>query len=428
MTHSRQRWPRAVVIRTVRRLVSDALSAAKKLPPPIERGLFAAGRLLPARARRFARYASRYSRYRDPAVFPARPPVPDTPVRLFVGPVNFAGQGWAWARAAERHVAGVGATTFSHGDGFDFPVDYSIPTQMYALSRRWQKDQYRHLTTAYTHVLIEAERPVMGTRYGPTADGDIRALRRAGLGVALIAHGSDLRIPSRHAQKYADSPFHDTAWESVAILERATRHNVELVNSFDGPTFVSTLDLLEYAPRALWCPGVVNVDVWASDAAVLERSKPVVVHAPSKGRFKGSEHIDRVMSELDRRGVVEYRRIQRVEPRDMPSVYKAADIVIDQFTMGLYGVAACEAMAAQRLVLSFVGDTVRALVRELTGRDLPIVEASPGTLHEVIEKVLDDRDAARDVASAGSAYVREHHDGRRSAVALSTFLIGADHG
>jgi glycosyltransferase involved in cell wall biosynthesis len=394
------------------------------MPEPVEGMLFAAGRRMPPRVRRFVRYASRYSRYSDPAVFPARPPVPETPVRLFVGPANFAGQGWAWARAAERHVAGVGATAFSFGDGYAFTVDYAVPMQMYALSRRWQKDQRHHVTSHYTHVLIEAERPVLGTRYGSTCDGDIRVLRRAGLAVALISHGSDLRIPSRHAQMVADSPFRDSSWETVPILERTTTHNAKLLNTFDGHTYVSTLDLLDYAPGAVWCPGVVDVDTWATETVALGRRVPVVVHAPSKGRFKGSRLIDPIMEDLDRRGLVRYRRIERVDPRDMPAVYTGADIVIDQFTMGLYGVAACEAMAAGRVVVSYVGDTVRSRVRDLTGGDLPIIEATPETLVEVIEKILDDRGAARDVAMSGPSYVREHHDGRRSAAALGPFLTG----
>jgi hypothetical protein len=407
--------------------VSAGLAAAGRLPGPVENGLFAIGRRMPPRVRRFARYASRYSRYSDPVAFPERPPVPDTPIRLFVGPANFAGQGMAWSRAVRRHVPGVGTTTFSFGDGFAFPVDYAVPVQMYALSRRWQKDQLRHLTSSYTHVLIEAERPVLGTRYGTTCDGDIRVLRKAGLQVALVSHGSDLRIPSRHAAMFPDSPFRDTAWETVAILERTAAHNAALMNAYDGHTYVSTLDLLDYAPRATWCPGVVDVDAWASDVPVLAREVPVVVHAPSKGRFKGSQLIDPIMEDLDRRGVVSYRRVERVQPHEMPAIYKDADIVIDQFTMGLYGVAACEAMAAGRVVLSFVGDTVRRRVLELTGRELPVVEATAETLVGVIEKILDDREAARHAAAAGPSYVRETHDGRRSAAALAPFLT-ADSG
>lgn len=414
---------RLVARRALRRTLKAGISVVNRLPAPVRTGVRAAGRRLPARVRRFVRTAPRYSGYVEPRVLPARPPVPDTAVRLFVGPANYAGQGWAWARAAERHLPGVGVTTFIFVDGsFGFPVDYSVPVQLYALSRRWQREQLDHVTRHYTHVLIEAERPVLGTLHGSTCDGDIKALRDAGLQVALLSHGSDLRIPSEHAKRFEDSPFRDTSWESVPILERTARHNNRLLRDFDGPVFVSTLDLLDYAPDAVWCPGVVDVDAWSGDGGVLDRQVPVVVHAPSKSRLKGSQLIDPIMEDLDRRGLVEYRRIQRVEPADMPAVYKEADIVVDQFTMGLYGVAACEAMAAGRVVVSFVGDVVRARVREMTGAELPIVEATPRTLVEVIERILDDRDGACEQAIAGPGFVRANHDGRRSAAALAPFL------
>ena len=131
------------------------------------------------------------------------------------------------------------------------------------------------------------------------------------------------------------------------------------------------------------------------------------------------------MDELDRRGIVEYRRIQRVEPRDMPAVYTAPDIVIDQFTMGLYGVAACEAMAAGRVVVSFVGDTVRARARAMTGHELPIVEATPAPWSRWSRRSSTTATPARDVAAAGPSFVVENHDGRRSAAALAPFLTGA---
>lgn len=424
---TQMRRARAVVGRTARGAARGAVRLAYRLPRPIREPMRPLLRRAPARVRRFVAHAIRYGYYQEPKVLPPRPAVPETPVRLFVGPANYAGQGWAWARAAEKYVPGVGARTFIFVDGsFGFPVDYSVPVLMYARSKRWQKEQRAHLTQHYSHVLIEAERPVMGTLYGPRADGDIKALRKAGLQVGLVAHGSDVRVPSRHAQLFPESPFHDSQWDSVPILERTATHNVGLLNGYDGHVYVSTLDLLDYVPEATWLPAVVDPEVWGTEAPVLERSVPVVVHAPSKGRLKGSALIDPIMTELDRRGVVAYRRIERVEPHEMPALYQDADIVIDQFTMGLYGVAACEAMAAGRVVVSFVGDTVRQRVREHTGHELPIVEASADSLVKVVESILDDRAAAVETAAAGPGFVREIHDGRKASEALTPFLTGGD--
>ena len=363
-----------------------------------------------------------------PVELPSRPPVKDTPVRLLVGPANFAGQGWQWSRAVERELSGVGAEAYAFVKGdLDFPVDYGVPVEMYAKSIEWQEDQERHVLSSYTHVLVEAERPILGRRYGATCDGEIPVLRAGGLQVGFISHGSDVRIPSRHVEENEWSPFVDTSWEVVPVLERNTSHNVEMLAGYDGHQFVSTPDLLDYVRRATWCPVIVEPRMWATTSVVMQRRIPVVVHAPSNDRIKGSDLVDPIMHRLADRGVVEYRRIVRVPPEAMPEVYRDADIVLDQFRIGSYGVAACEAMAAGRVVIGHVTPAVRRRVQDFTGLDLPVVEATPKTLEEVVCELLENRTGAASMGSAGVRFVADVHDGRRSAQALAPFLMDSSH-
>jgi hypothetical protein len=95
----------------------------------------------------------------------------------------------------------------------------------------------------------------------------------------------------------------------------------------------------------------------------------------------------------------------------MPAIYGAADIVLDQFRLGDYGAAACESMAAGRLVISHVSDQARAAVKAVSGFDLPILEANIDTLEQVLRGVLRNRDAARALAQRGPAFVQAVHDG-----------------
>jgi hypothetical protein len=343
-----------------------------------------------------------------------------------VGPANFAGQGWQWARAVERELPGVGAEAYAFVKGaLDFPADYGVPVMMYSKSREWQEQQERHVLASYTHVLVEAERPILGTRYGSTCDGELPVLRAGGLQVGFIAHGSDVRIPSRHVQENDWSPFVDSSWEVVPVLERNASQNVEMLARYDGHLFVSTPDLLDYVPRATWCPVIIEPRVWATEKGAMERRVPIVVHAPSNDRIKGSDLVDSIVQGLADRGVVEYRRIVRVPPEMMPAVYRDADIVLDQFRIGSYGVAACEGMAAGRVVIGHVTPSVRRAVWEFTGLDLPIVEATPNTLEEVVLGLLEGRTDAARTASAGAEFVAEVHNGRRSAHVLAPFLVGA---
>ena len=360
------------------------------------------------------------------AQLPAFPPVPTTPVRLLVGPTNSAGQGYAWAQAAEE-LEGVGAVSFAlhRKEQFQFADDYGVPLAWFG-QPRWQRAQEQHIVGSYTHVLVESLRPIFGARGYPDAAADIATLREAGIDVGLVFHGSDIRLPSRHAKRERWSPFRPGD-DLTERLEKQARRHAELVEILDLPVFVSTVDLLDDLPNAQWLPVAIDPAPWRQAARPLFTSeRPVVVHVPSNAQLKGSDRIDAVLTELDERGVLEYRRITGVPHDRMPSVIGDADIVVDQLRIGLYGVAAAEALAAERIVVSYVGDDVRRRVRSLTGREVPIVEADPDTLGDVVAGLIADREAAAELAAAGPGFVAELHDGSRSTVALSSWLTSKE--
>jgi len=352
---------------------------------------------------------------------PSFPPGPAGGNRLLVGPANFAGQGWAWARAAEAHLPDVGAVAMAIDTGrFDFPADYRVSPEHYR-HPYWQLRQERYVVGTFTAVLVEALRPVLGPRYADDCSGDIRALRGAGVSVGLVAHGSDVRLPSRHAEREPGSPFRRRD-ELTLRLERQAARLGAVINDFSGPTFVSTPDLLIDVPHATWLPVVVDPDRWAGGQPALTLRKPVVLHVPSNPWLKGSDVVNNVASTLAARDLIEYRQLEAIPSADMPRVLADADIVIDQLRMGLYGVAACEAMAAGRVVVSYVGEHVRAHVRSSTGFDLPVIEADTTTLAEVLTSLVEDPESARERAARGVEFVRAMHDGRRSAEVLHPWL------
>lgn len=355
---------------------------------------------------------------------PSPPVAPSASIRLYIAPVNYAGQGWHWARAVERHVDDAGAVNMVVRTGRDFrhPADHVVPLGVYAASRSWQRAHRRAVLSGFSHVLIEAEKQPFGAVLDETVPSQVRELDRAGVSVLMLCHGSDIRSPSRHIARYPDSPFLDSMAGIAPRLERIAQRNRRLLDELARPVFVSTPDLLADVPEARWLPTIVDPAQWASASVPLERARPIVAHAPSSAPTKGSDLIDPVLRRLDAEGLVEYRRIERVPFERMPEVYRDADIVLDQFRLGDYGVAACEAMAAGRVVVAHVSEVVREHVRSETGLDLPIVEASADTLEAVLRSLVASPDEAQATAAAGEAFVRAVHDGRRSAEVLRPFL------
>ena len=261
-----------------------AHTAAGRLPDPI------ADRVLPGRRRAIAQGGT--TRVRR------------APTRLFVGPVNSAGQGYAWARAAER-LPGVAAADFMYrnpGDVFAFPADHAVPTPFFIASAPWQRAQRSAVAKRFSHVIVESGRHLFGSD-GRVLD-QVEFLRRAGLQVALLWHGSDIRLPSLHAASDPDSPFLAGRYPETDRLEEIAHRNQALIAESGLAVFVSTPDLLEYVPGATWLPVVVDVDRWADAATepALERDRPVVVHAPSNAGLKGSDLIADTVRRLDAEG------------------------------------------------------------------------------------------------------------------------------
>jgi len=360
-----------------------------------------------------------------PGQVPPATTAPSTAVRLYIAPVNYAGQAWQWARAAERHLDGVGAisSVVRVSQDFRHPADEQVPLGVYAASTRWQRAQFAAVSSGFTHVIVEAQKQPFGAVLDETTLGQVRRLQNAGVRVLMLCHGTDIRLPSRHLAANPGSPFADALAAVAPVLEREALKSRALLDRLGVPVFVSTPDLLLDVPYATWLPVVVDPALWAVDEPALRRAVPVVAHAPSNAAVKGSDLLDPVLAKLQAEGLLEYRRIQGVPFEKMREVYRDADIVLDQFRLGDYGVAACEAMAAGRLVIAHVSEHSRSTVAAASGLELPIVEAGADEVEDVLRRIIADRGAWAEVAARGPAFVTAVHNGRLSADVLRPHLL-----
>lgn len=384
-----------------RRLAGRAFAA---LPEPVRVGLF------PARAG-----------YRAADVpGPVQPP--DGDVRLYIAPANSAGQGWAWARAAER-LPGVGAVDmqFRHADDLGYPADYDAPRAVVAHSLRWGRAQFAAVAAGFTHVLAESQLPVFGAPFRGDVVAEHHALSARGVRTASLCHGSDIRLPSRHREREPWSPFTDD-FALTAVLEDAAQRKAAILDALGGPEFVSTPDLLVDRPGAVWLPVVVDPERWQGGEPPATGGPVRVLHAPSAAGLKGTQLVLGTLHSLAAGGVIDLRLPARTPAERMPALVRDAEVFVDQFSLGIYGVAACEAMAAGRIVVSHVSEFVREAVRSATGLELPIVEATADTLGDVLREIGSDPHRFRAIAAQGPAFVAAVHDGRRSAAALAPFL------
>lgn len=360
------------------------------------------------------------------------PPTADLskPIRLFIAPANYAGQGYRWARAAEKNLL-VSARNMVYAEinPFGYAVDFPVRWRTVTHSRKWQRNQLQALTSDFTHVMIEAQFPPLGGMFHENVLKQVAVLRSCGTQVAMLCHGSDIRLPSRHRELEPWSPFVNDDWVPVDKLEVVMLKNRRLLDEIGAPTFVSTPGLILDVPYAHLLPVVIEPAFWLTDKEPLMSPRLKVVHIPSNPLVKGTAEILDSMLRLESEGIIEYTQVVGVSHEQMPEIFGNCDIVLDQFRLGDYGVAACEAMAAGRLVVSHVSEQARHLIEVQTGLSLPIVEANIDTIESVLRGISENRDFYRTVARSGPTFVNTVHNGDFSRKVLEeNFLFAASDG
>lgn len=393
-------------------------SLASRLPPSLQQAAVS-----------FFGQQSAFFRLRLRAQGLHKPPIPapshleDEPTRVYIAPLNVAGQGRLWASALNEHCEATSAVHMMAPSATKTRLtsDRSVPLGAFHLSREWQHNEFLAAQRA-THVLNESLRPMFGGLYRYNSEREIRELQQRGVSVAVLAHGSDFRSPALSQSRTPWSPFHNTEHKAeIARLQQIADSNLLRLRGLEVPVFVSTPDQLADIPAATWVPLVVDPGPWVEASQPLRTDGfPRVTHVPSKGWLKGTGLITPPMETLASRGVVDYRPLSGLSHDQMPGALGAADIVLEQFGVGSYGVTAVEAMASGRVVVAHILPDVRDHIRAATGFDLPIVEATPDTLEDTIAMLAADPERRLLIGAASREFARVVHGGRMSATALAS--------
>jgi len=173
---------------------------------------------------------------------------------------------------------------------------------------------------------------------------------------------------------------------------------------------VGSYDAIRWVPEAEVIPPGIDL-VSINPAPTDDRARPLIVHAPSSRRRKGTEHVvaacDGLEADLE---IVEGLRHDQALAR-----YRAADIVVDQLNAGWYGVFAIECMALGKPVVTFLHEEAVRRTEQAFGVEVPIVSATAETLRERLRPLVADASQRRRLGAASRAFVERVHDVERVA-------------
>lgn len=339
---------------------------------------------------------------------------------FLIGPTNSANQATLWSK--ELSALGLESQSLrisSESANEWFTTDIALTRNEWIA---FEKRQSLADLVAKTKdvVLFESLRPIF--RLLHAKDGrnqvieDFELLDLMGKKYGVVFHGSDIRDADAHAKRHTFSPFHKDSEELAKLRERtvANKGLLPLLREKKIPIFVTTQDLLVDVPDAHWLPVTIDFERFhqvALNSPIFSNpeEKLRVLFLPSRSWLKSADLIEPVLIKLRDEGVIRYHSYleqgQSLPHSEVPAAMAEVDLVIDQF-LGVIGVFPIEALAAGRLVMSYV---------PAEAGEVPIINITPDTLESEIRRVA----ATRPRPHAGVDYAKRWHDGRESVLTLA---------
>jgi hypothetical protein len=315
------------------------------------------------------------------------------------GPIDYANQA-ALSTKGLRSI-GVNARCLLHSQSFGYSgADAMLPPQnirrfAYLVPQLLRCDVL-HLYSGWSMFL------------GRMAKDDARFLRWRGRRVVMEFSGTDARLPSVAS---AASPFYvppETYDEDVtnAALakwsELCAGHVVVADHNLD-------VELHRHFERVHVIGLRVDTGAFIPAPPAVEVTRPVIVHAPSNPRIKGTVHVRQAVEDLRSAGLdFEYVEITGMSHAQAKAQYQRADLVVDQLCIGAHGVFTLEAMSLAKPVVCFIRPDLVAKYPQ----DLPVINASPETLTSVLGDWLQRPADRRERGIVSRTYAEREHDVR----------------
>lgn len=244
---------------------------------------------------------------------------------------------------------------------------------------------------------------------------DLPLLKRLGKRIVVTYQGSDVRQKSFCASNFAISACAEPDCYSGYCndtTDALKKKRADKFSRYADKIFSLNPDLLHVLPsRAEFLP-YSNVDLteWLPSSK-SEGERFVIAHSPTNRSVKGTRYIlDAVERLKDKYKNVELMLVEGLPHSKVKALYTQADLAIDQLLAGWYGGFAVEMMALGKPVVCYIREGDLKFIPSQMKDDLPIVNANPNTIYEVLLRLVEQRDQVHLIGERSRAYVERWHD------------------
>jgi len=197
--------------------------------------------------------------------------------------------------------------------------------------------------------------------------------------------------------------------------EKGIRRRISTVAKYIKTVIVGDYQLYEYIQgyfkKVVIIRAALNIQDYRPTIPSLYKKIPLIVHAPSDKKIKGTEYILKAICKLKKEYNFRFKLIHGLNHEDAKRIYEKADIIVDQLLGGAHGVFSIEAMALGKPVVC----SIREDLKNKYPKDLPIISANPDTIYNVLKVLIENAKLRHELGEKGRAYIEKYHDARKIA-------------
>jgi len=244
---------------------------------------------------------------------------------------------------------------------------------------------------------------------------DLPLLRALGKKIVVTYQGCDVRQKGFCTNSYSISACAEPNCYSGVCdsgTDKVKRVRAAKFGRYAHKIFALNPDLLHVLPPQAEFAPYANVDLDEWQPVRRGKSKKLVIlHSPTNRGAKGTEYIVEAVERLKGK----YRHVELILVENIPhskvrELYLQADVAVDQLLVGWYGGFAVEMMALGKPVVCYIREEDLKFIPPQMKKDLPIINANPETVYEVLEHLVVERDGLLSIGERGRAYVERWHD------------------
>jgi glycosyltransferase involved in cell wall biosynthesis len=215
-------------------------------------------------------------------------------------------------------------------------------------------------------------------------------LKLAGIKIVTVPYGSDVTIFNGMHSRF---DWLGRLWKDKAFYYQDQKAHNEKVKSqiayfnhcadftIAGDHSLAPF-LLKYDLNFKYFP--IDCEAW-KPLYETGNSVPLIVHAPNHRNVKGTDILLQACDRLKQQGLkFDLQLVERVPRNQVQEIYRQADILAEQFIIGVYGLTALEGLALGKPVLTYLSE--EHLQNPVF--NLPLVNTHSDNIEEVLKALI----------------------------------------